>query len=164
MCSKNKAERVYCECFPVYENGAFANLCPILNGGLPNECHEHKKETRRVKALVDAGKRFDEFRGRASNPSARPRVPIPQNIRYAVARRDRYQCKYCYRNKRELERLGIKAHIDHIVPIGRGGSPTDPENLCFACSECNELKNNQIWQFGCREGQVKRSIFDDGFI
>lgn len=33
-----------------------------------------------------------------------------------------------------------KCHTDHITPISRGGKHT-PENVCIACSHCNQVKH-----------------------
>lgn len=41
--------------------------------------------------------------------------------------------------------LEAKYHIDHIVPLSRGGS-NGPDNICLACSFCNLSKHD--WLLG----------------
>lgn len=36
------------------------------------------------------------------------------------------------------------ATIDHVVPLARGGHPTDPANLRTACAGCNSEKRDKI--------------------
>lgn len=41
-------------------------------------------------------------------------------------------------------------HVDHIVPISRGGGD-GPENICCACPFCNLSKHNKMpWEFSDR--------------
>lgn len=44
------------------------------------------------------------------------------------------KCAYC----RKL--VGDKPHIDHIVPIAKGGT-NDRRNLQLTCARCNQTKN-----------------------
>lgn len=69
---------------------------------------------------------------RPSGPIAASREPIPAGLRFAVLRRDGFRCAYCGRGEPE----GVKLHIDHIVPVARGGR-TELENLVTACATCN---------------------------
>lgn len=59
-----------------------------------------------------------------------------RDIRRLVARHD-YSCAYC-RNV-----LGDSYHIDHIVPVSRGGS-NGIGNLAPACPTCNTSKFNRL--------------------
>jgi hypothetical protein len=70
--------------------------------------------------------------GRPASPVAASREPIPAGLRFAVLRRDGFRCAYCGRGEPE----GVKLHIDHIVPVARGGK-TELENLVTACATCN---------------------------
>ena len=69
---------------------------------------------------------------RPSSPIAASRQPIPAGLRFAVLRRDGFRCAYCGRGEPE----SVKLHIDHIVPVARGGR-TELENLVTACATCN---------------------------
>ena len=46
-------------------------------------------------------------------------------------------CAYCGVS------LGNKYHVDHIVPIARGGS-NYPSNLALACADCNLSKGSKL--------------------
>jgi 5-methylcytosine-specific restriction endonuclease McrA len=55
-------------------------------------------------------------------------------------------CYYCG------VKVGKKYHVDHIVPLGRGGS-NGPENLVIACPFCNVSKSDKLpheWAQGGR--------------
>lgn len=60
------------------------------------------------------------------------RVPIPRSVRFRVLDRDGYRCRYCGRSALD----GAKLHIDHIMPVARGGT-NEESNLVTACQECN---------------------------
>jgi len=60
--------------------------------------------------------------------------------------RQRGKCYYCG------IKVGHKYHVDHVVPLSRGGSD-GPENLVIACRSCNETKHNKLpheWPEGGR--------------
>lgn len=54
---------------------------------------------------------------------------------------DRYRCACCRRRKSELTGLGIKLHVDHILPWA-GGYLTVLWNLMTLCAPCNLAKSN----------------------
>ncbi len=47
------------------------------------------------------------------------------------------KCYYC------KAKVGKKYHVDHVIPLSKGGSNT-PENLVIACPACNVRKSNKI--------------------
>lgn len=51
------------------------------------------------------------------------------------------QMGLCWWCEKPLE----KYHIDHRIPVSRGGN-SNPENLCLACPHCNMSKNNKLPQ------------------
>jgi hypothetical protein len=61
---------------------------------------------------------------------------LDQKVRERAARR----CEYC-RMHQSLQ--GATFHIEHIVPVSRGGL-TAPENLALACPSCNLQKSNKL--------------------
>jgi 5-methylcytosine-specific restriction endonuclease McrA len=74
--------------------------------------------------------------------------PITPEARAAVIVRDGYECRYCGRAVRE--RAGSKfsrpddtLHIDHVVPMCRGGTST-VGNLVVACGACNVAKGGRL--------------------
>jgi 5-methylcytosine-specific restriction endonuclease McrA len=42
-------------------------------------------------------------------------------------------CRYCF------VQLGHDYHVDHVIPLSRGGS-NGPENICLSCPSCNLKK------------------------
>ena len=77
------------------------------------------------------------------NPNAkskiRKRTHIPRGLRKEVFKRDNYTCKECGAKKSE----GATLHIDHIIPISKGGTD-ELSNLQTLCSDCNLNKSNII--------------------
>jgi len=61
---------------------------------------------------------------------------IPVHLQRMVARRARGRCEYC-----RLAQEGQEAqfHVDHIVPVVRGGKAVE-ENLALACVSCSLRK------------------------
>ena len=49
------------------------------------------------------------------------------------------RCK-CWWCKREV---GSNYHVDHLIPISRGGS-NDKSNIVIACPKCNMSRNNKL--------------------
>jgi hypothetical protein len=79
-----------------------------------------------VKILVDAS----EHRVRRGRPV------VSAARRAAILKRDGEVCTYCQTT------LG-PFHIDHIIPVSRGGSNQD-DNLCVACAPCNLTKSAKV--------------------
>lgn len=63
------------------------------------------------------------------------REPIPEEVRFAVWRRDDGKCVKC-RNNQNLE-------FDHIIPVAKGGSNTE-RNIQLLCEKCNREKSDKI--------------------
>ena len=69
----------------------------------------------------------------------RKRTNIPRGLRHEVFKRDKYTCKECGAKKSE----GATLHIDHIIPISKGGTD-ELSNLQTLCADCNLNKSNII--------------------
>ena len=63
------------------------------------------------------------------------REPIPEEVRFAVWRRDGGKCVQCGRQE-DLE-------FDHVIPVSKGGSNT-ARNVQLLCMKCNREKSNRI--------------------
>lgn len=63
---------------------------------------------------------------------------MTKKLRYEIITRDKYTCQFC--GKYMADEVGL--HIDHIVPISKGGK-TIPSNLQVLCSKCNGNKSNK---------------------
>lgn len=64
---------------------------------------------------------------------------IPLSLRLRVLNRDNFRCVFCGRSP--ATDLGVKLHIDHIIPFSKGGKSTI-ENLQTLCEDCNLGKSN----------------------
>jgi 5-methylcytosine-specific restriction endonuclease McrA len=61
-----------------------------------------------------------------------------KSLRFDVLQRDGFKCVYCGRTISD----GIKLHVDHIVPVAKGGQ-TVKGNLITACEDCNLGKSDK---------------------
>lgn len=64
---------------------------------------------------------------------------LTKELRRAILIRDNYTCQIC--GKYMPDEVGI--HIDHIIPISKGGK-TIASNLQVLCSKCNGRKSNKL--------------------
>jgi len=64
------------------------------------------------------------------------KVTVPAKLRVKVLERDNYTCQMC-----GAKAPDVKLHIDHIIPISRGGV-TEEKNLRALCRDCNLGKSN----------------------
>ncbi len=70
--------------------------------------------------------------------SKNQRKLMTKKLRQQIITRDNYTCQIC--GKYMPDEIGL--HIDHIVPISKGGK-TVPSNLQVLCSKCNGSKSNK---------------------
>ena len=63
---------------------------------------------------------------------------ISDELRFDVFRRDNYRCKICGSSSDQ----GVQLHVDHVVPISKGGK-SDFDNLQTLCERCNIGKSNK---------------------
>ena len=70
--------------------------------------------------------------------SKNQRKLITPELRKKIMIRDNYTCQYCGKYMPD----GVGLHIDHIIPISKGGK-TVPSNLQVLCSKCNGSKSNK---------------------
>jgi hypothetical protein len=60
---------------------------------------------------------------------------ISQKLRQLVRERAQEHCEYC----KAPAAILVDMEVDHIRPLDAGGT-TDADNLCLACSRCNNSK------------------------
>ena len=60
-------------------------------------------------------------------------------LRRRIMERDNYTCRVC--GKYMPDEVGL--HIDHIIPVSRGGKTVE-SNLQVLCSKCNGHKSNRV--------------------
>lgn len=68
---------------------------------------------------------------------------MTSSLRYDIMKRDGFKCVLCGRNADD----GVKLHVDHIVPVSKGGR-TFPGNLRTLCDSCNFGKSNKYDECG----------------
>jgi HNH endonuclease len=64
---------------------------------------------------------------------------ITAGVRSRVLAQDNYRCRHCGISAD----LGAVLHVDHIIPISKGGT-SDPGNLQTLCLDCNLGKSNRV--------------------
>ena len=153
MTQGDRRASLYCEKFPHRDpDGELVNICPLLCMKNCQDCHEYKREVKRVekaKASYERKRKYNE---------SRRRVWIPTATRKKVCKRDKYKCVYCGRaNNAWHGDKKIKIVIDHFIPLNKGGNPTHEDNLVVACWQCNRAKSDDIWQKGCRIGYYNKT-------
>ncbi len=79
------------------------------------------------------------FSGTHADFIKRERALLTESLRYDILRRDGFRCQICGATARD----GVKLHVDHIVPVSKGGK-TEPKNLRTLCDRCNLGKSNKI--------------------
>jgi len=63
---------------------------------------------------------------------------IPRSLRRKIAIAAQHRCGYCQTEQRIS---GAQMHVDHIIPLARGGA-SDESNLWLACAWCNSFKGD----------------------
>ena len=66
------------------------------------------------------------------------RSKMSDSLRYGVLKRDNNRCRICGASAQE----GAKLHVDHIIPVSKGGK-TSMDNLQTLCDRCNLGKSNK---------------------
>lgn len=66
------------------------------------------------------------------------RKVMNDDIRYDILKRDNFTCQKCGATAQD----GAKLHVDHIIPVSKGGKTT-PSNLQTLCDRCNMGKSNK---------------------
>ena len=70
--------------------------------------------------------------------SKNQRKLMTPRLRSEIAERDNYTCQICGKYMPD----GVGLHIDHIIPIAKGGKSV-PSNLQVLCSKCNGRKSSK---------------------
>jgi hypothetical protein len=75
---------------------------------------------------------------------------LPEELRIRIDEADRGRCQYCLTTE---DNSGIRLTYDHIIPRSKGGA-TSFENVCLACSACNEHKGGATLALDGVTGEV----------
>jgi translation initiation factor IF-1 len=65
------------------------------------------------------------------------RQKMSSRLRFLIFQRDHYTCRICGKSKYDK----VKLHVDHIIPIAKGGK-TEESNLQTLCEVCNLGKSD----------------------
>ena len=71
-------------------------------------------------------------------PITTPREAISKPRRFQILKRDNYRCQLCGKSADD----GVRLHVDHRVPLAKGGSNED-DNLWTLCEPCNLGKSDE---------------------
>ena len=66
------------------------------------------------------------------------RKVMTDSLRYDIMKKDGFKCVLCGRTVKD----GVKLHVDHIIPIAKGGK-TEKNNLRTLCASCNFGKGDK---------------------
>ena len=66
------------------------------------------------------------------------RASLKPSLRFKILHRDQYRCQACGATAED----GAKLHVDHILPVSKGGTNNE-SNLRALCSECNIGRGNR---------------------
>jgi hypothetical protein len=91
---------------------------------------------------------------------------LSEELRSRIEQADRRLCRYCLTTETNS---GIRLTYDHITPVSKGGA-TSFENVCLACSACNEFKADATHAIDPLTGEAlplfnpREQPWDDHFV
>lgn len=105
-----------------------------------NSYHKERNYTfEQIKVLVPQVHHALEYRKTQEYLRKLERSKVTASLRYDVIRRDASTCKLCNASIND----GIKLHVDHIIPVSKGGK-IELSNLQTLCERCNFGKTNKL--------------------
>lgn len=125
------------------ENYVFKDIVRNLNDNL-NEIvdnyHRPAYVLRAIFSLIKPMKYAYINKRKSKKNKRRKRTNVPKGLRHEVFKRDGYRCVECGARVDD----GATLHIDHIIPVSKGGS-NELDNLQTLCSDCN-LNKSDLYQ------------------
>ena len=92
-----------------------------------------------ILSYLDNHKFYEDLTEEPQEDSVMPkRESLSNALRVKVLDRDDYKCQMCGATVKD----GAKLHIDHILPVSKGGKTVE-SNLQVLCSDCNHGKYNK---------------------
>ena len=104
------------------------------NGGNVNDSRKEKYLFNDLVTIYNDWKNGNKF----EETKKQERKIMNDDIRYNVLKRDNYKCQICGATAKD----GAKLHVDHIIPVSKGGK-TVMNNLQTLCERCNIGKSNK---------------------
>jgi 5-methylcytosine-specific restriction endonuclease McrA len=92
----------------------------------------HRYFTREFILQLERSKQYLERVSTQEYLRAKERSKMTTSMRFKILKRDNYRCQICGASQRD----GAKLHIDHIIPVAKGGT-TVASNLHVLCDRCN---------------------------
>lgn len=92
-----------------------------------------------LKQYQKEAERVENERNKYKKNSYNERSKMTPTLRYKILKRDNYRCQICGATAND----GVKLHVDHIIPVSKGGL-TEESNLQTLCDQCNFGKSNKI--------------------
>jgi hypothetical protein len=119
-----------------------------MEDGLEIYCKACRKETVGAYFQTEKG-RANAYRAGSKRRSNKHHVFFQPHERKILLDRDNWTCRLCKKKVHDRStgkwNTHDKAHIDHIIPISKGGK-TEPLNLQVLCRSCNLSKGDKILQ------------------
>lgn len=140
----SKKTREYCNVILLQSQNKYRRLINEKNRKTEESNRVAEKETI-AKSNPSKSIKRSPSPSQSKNPSANQRKIAEQRnlmtppLRYDILVRDGFRCKICGATAAD----GVKLHVDHIIPVSKGGKTT-PSNLRTLCERCNLGKSNKI--------------------
>lgn len=113
----------------------YLKLYYLSNGGNVYDSRKAKYSFDELIEIYDEYKNGNKF----EETKKQERKIMNDEIRYNVLKRDNFKCRICGVSMKD----GAKLHVDHIIPVSKGGK-TVMSNLQTLCDRCNIGKSNKI--------------------
>lgn len=128
----------YSKLHPIFIEKWGYNLYESLEGLFTVDDLEEKfNKLKKENDLLYPSQKEEKKKTRKTNSE---RSKLTAGLRYDIFRRDNFRCQICGRSAQDE---GVILHVDHIIPISKGGK-TEWDNLQTLCQDCNLGKSNKI--------------------
>ena len=127
----------YSKLHPIFFQKWADDLYWTLNGFPDNELEEKFNKLKEENDFLYPPKKEEK---KKITKTTSERSKLTAGLRYDIFRRDNFRCQICGRSAQDE---GVVLHVDHIIPVSKGGK-TEWNNLRTLCQDCNLGKSNKI--------------------